>query len=163
MQSQCDSGCVDLKKNEERCVDLLEKNEELCSLSLVDTVILDQSANTLPWFEMKSCLFPAATSEILRNSICILFGCFKTKKIVCILVISVMSNIFKCYKSRYSCPYFSELTFQDTEDFNMYTMFLLFESFQFSSNVRNPITPAMACLSIPMLILHIHSHHSGLY
>ncbi len=79
MQSQCDSRCVDLKKN-----------EELCSLSLVDTVILDQCANALPWFEMNSCLFPAATSEILRNLICIFFWCFKTKKNVCILVISVV-------------------------------------------------------------------------
>ena len=85
MQSQCDSGCVDLKKN-----------EELCSLSLVDTVISEQCANGLPQFEMKSCFFSSATSEILRNLICIFFGYFNTKKIVCILVISVMSNIFKC-------------------------------------------------------------------
>ncbi len=85
IQSQCDRGCVDLKIN-----------EELCSLSLVDTVTLDKCANGLPQFEMKSCLFPPATSEILRNSICIFLGCFKTKKIVCILVISVMLNIFKC-------------------------------------------------------------------
>ena len=76
MQSQCDSGYDDLKIN-----------EELCSLSLADTVIPDQCANGLPRFEMKSCLFPAATSEILRNLICIFFGCFKIKKIVCILVI----------------------------------------------------------------------------
>jgi hypothetical protein len=135
MQSKCDIGCVDLKKN-----------EELCSLSPVDTVIPEQCANGLPQFEMKSCLFPAATSEILRNSICIFLGCLKTKKIVCILVISVMSNIFKCEKTRYSCPYFSELTFQDTEDFNMHTIFLFFESCQISSYVRNPITPTMACL-----------------
>jgi hypothetical protein len=72
------------------------KNEELCSLSLVDTVISDQCVNGLPQFELKACLFPAATSEILRNLICIFLGCFKTKKIVCILVISVMPNIFKC-------------------------------------------------------------------
>ena len=85
MQSRGDSGCVDLKIN-----------EELCSLSLVDTVILEQCANGLPQFEMKSCLFLAATSEMPRNLICIFFWCFKTKKIVCILVISVMSNIFKC-------------------------------------------------------------------
>jgi hypothetical protein len=85
MQSQCDSGCVDL-----------EKSEELCSLSLVGTVILDQCANGLPQFEMKTCHFSAATSEIQRNLICIFFWCFKTKKIVCVLVISVMSNIFKC-------------------------------------------------------------------
>jgi hypothetical protein len=84
MQSQCDSGCVDLKNN-----------EELCSLSLVDTVIPDQCANGLPQFEMKSCFFPAATSEILRNSICIFFGCFKTKKIICILVISVTLKYFQ--------------------------------------------------------------------
>ncbi len=58
MQSQCDSGCVDLNKN-----------EELCSQSLVDTVILDQCTNGLPRFEVKSCLFPAVTSEILRNLI----------------------------------------------------------------------------------------------
>ncbi len=96
----------------------------MCSVSLVYTVIPDQCANALPWFETKSCLFPAVTSKILRNLKCIFFGCFKTKKIVCILVISVMSIIFKCLKSRYSCPYFSELTFQDIEDFNMYTMFL---------------------------------------
>jgi hypothetical protein len=43
-------------------------------------------------------------------------------------------------------PLLSELTFQDIEDFNMYTIFLFFESFQISSNVRNPITPTMACL-----------------
>ncbi len=36
-KNQCDSGFVDLKTN-----------EELCSLSLVDTVILDQCANALP-------------------------------------------------------------------------------------------------------------------
>ncbi len=32
-------------------------NEELCSLSLVDTVISDQCANGLPWFEMITCHF----------------------------------------------------------------------------------------------------------
>ncbi len=134
MQSQCDSGCVDLK------------NEELCSLSLVDTVISEQCANGLPQFDIKSCLFPAATSEILRNSTWIFFGCFKTKNIVCILVISV---------SRHSRPYFSELTFQDTEDFKMYMIFLFFESFWISSNVRNPYSPALACLWIPTQTLHI--------
>ncbi len=51
--------------------------------------------NGLPRFEMKSCLFPAATSEILRNLICIFFGCFKTKKNGCIHVISVMSKYFQ--------------------------------------------------------------------
>ncbi len=45
----------------------------------------------------------------------------------------------------------------------MYLIFLFFESFQISSNVRNPITPAMACLWIPMLTLHIHSQHLRLY
>ena len=70
------------------------KSEELWSLSLVDTVISDQCTNGLPQFKMKSCLFPAATSEIQRNSICIFWGVKKKK--VCIVVISVMSNIFKC-------------------------------------------------------------------
>ncbi len=65
MQCQCDSGCVDLKKG-----------EELCSLSLVDTVISEQCANGLLQFEMKSRLFLAATSEILRNSIFIFFLVF---------------------------------------------------------------------------------------
>ncbi len=41
---------------------------------------------------MKSCLFPAVTSEIMRNLICIFFGSFKTKKIVVILVISVAKS-----------------------------------------------------------------------
>jgi hypothetical protein len=67
MQSQCDSGCVDLKNN-----------EEFCSISLVDTVILDQCANGLPQFEIKTYIFPAATSERQRNLICIFFGCFKS-------------------------------------------------------------------------------------
>ncbi len=79
MQSQCDSGCVDLKKN-----------EELCSLSLVYTAILEQCANGLPQFEMKSWYNPKATSEILKNPMFIFLGCFKTKKTVRILVISVM-------------------------------------------------------------------------
>jgi hypothetical protein len=48
MQSQRDSGCVDF-----------EKNEELCSLSLVDAVILDQCANGLPQFEMETCHIPS--------------------------------------------------------------------------------------------------------
>jgi hypothetical protein len=39
---------------------ILKKNEELCSLSLVDTVILDQCANGLPQFENKSCHFPSS-------------------------------------------------------------------------------------------------------
>ncbi len=42
-------------------------------------------------------------------------------------------------------------------------IFLSFESFQISSNVRNPITPGIACLWIPMLTLHIHSQHLRLY
>ncbi len=84
IQIQCDSGCVDLKKMKS------------CVAYLWLTVIPEQCANGLPQLEMKSCLFPAATSEILRYFICIFLGCFKTKKIVCILVISVMSNIFKC-------------------------------------------------------------------
>ncbi len=32
-----------------------------------------------------------------------------------------------------------------------------------SSNVRNPITPTVACLRIPMITLHIHSHHFRSY
>ena len=51
-----------------------DKNEELCSLSLVDTVISEQCANGLTQFEMKTCHFPAVTSEIQRNSICIFLG-----------------------------------------------------------------------------------------
>ncbi len=39
---------------------LIWKNEELCSLSLVDTVILDQHANGLPWFEMITCHFSSS-------------------------------------------------------------------------------------------------------
>jgi hypothetical protein len=35
-------------------------NEELCSLSLIDTVILDQYANGLPQFEMKMCHFSSS-------------------------------------------------------------------------------------------------------
>ncbi len=49
MQSQSDNGCVDF-----------EKNEELCSLSLVDTAISDQCANGLPWFEMITCHFSSS-------------------------------------------------------------------------------------------------------
>ncbi len=52
-----------------------------------------------------------------------------------------------------------KLTFQDTEDFNMYTIFLFFESFQISLNVRNPYSPAMACLWIPMPTFNIHSQY----
>jgi hypothetical protein len=36
---------------------ILEKNEELFSLSLVDTAISDQCANDLPCFEMITCHF----------------------------------------------------------------------------------------------------------
>jgi hypothetical protein len=68
MAYDSDRGCVDLNKN-----------EEFRSLSLVDTVILDQCANGLPQFEMKSCFFSAATSKIQRNLMCIFLGCFKTK------------------------------------------------------------------------------------
>ncbi len=72
MQSQSDSGCVDF-----------EKNKELCSLSL-DTVILDQCANDLPWFEMITCHFSSSnfwyTEEFNMHIL-------KTKNIVCILVI----------------------------------------------------------------------------
>ncbi len=138
---------------------LIWKNEELCSLSLVDTAILVPMCKWLAWIEKITCHFSSSdfwnTQEFDMHILCV----FKTKKIVCILAISVKSNISKYYQSRYSRPYFLELTFQDIEDLNMYTMFLYFESFQISSNVRNPITPAMACLWIPMLTLHIHSQH----
>jgi hypothetical protein len=52
----------------------LKKKVELCSLSLVDTAISDQCANGLPRFEMITCHFPAATSDVQRNLICISFG-----------------------------------------------------------------------------------------
>ncbi len=39
---------------------LVQKNEELCSLSLVDTVILDQCAIGLPQFDMKMCHFSSS-------------------------------------------------------------------------------------------------------
>ncbi len=39
---------------------LIRKKEELCSLSLVDTVISDQCANGLPQFEKKTCHFSSS-------------------------------------------------------------------------------------------------------
>ncbi len=39
---------------------ILKKNEEFCSLPLVDTAILDQCANGLPWFEMITCHFSSS-------------------------------------------------------------------------------------------------------
>ncbi len=135
MQSQCDSGCVNLKKN-----------EELHSLSLVDTVIPDQCANGLPQFEMKSCLFPAVTSEILRKLMFIFFGCFKTKKIVCILVISVC-QIFSTVRN----PYTPTLTFQNqlsriqrTSICTKFTCF--FSHFNFLQMTEIPLLlPWLAC------------------
>ncbi len=41
-------------------VSFLKKNEELCSLSLVDTAILDCCANGLPRFEMITCHFSSS-------------------------------------------------------------------------------------------------------
>ncbi len=152
MQIQRDSGCVDLKKMKS-CVTCLWLTQSFWTN-------VQMACLNLKW---KSVIFPAATSEIQRNSICIFFGCFKTKKIVCILVISVMSNIFECQKSWYSRPYFSAMTFQNTEGFNVYMIFLSFESFQISSNVRNPNSPVLACLWIPMLTLHISSQNLRLY
>ncbi len=63
-------------------------------------------------------------SEKKRTLICTFLSCFKTKKIVCILVILVMSNIYECQKSWYTHPYFSAMTFQDIEDFNKYSSLL---------------------------------------
>ncbi len=48
------------KVNEIVGVLILKKNEKLCSLSLVDTVILEQCANGLPRFEMKTCHFSSS-------------------------------------------------------------------------------------------------------
>ncbi len=39
---------------------ILQKNEELCSLSLVHTVILDQCANGLPRLEIITCHFSSS-------------------------------------------------------------------------------------------------------
>ncbi len=46
----------------------------------------------MAWLNLKwkHVIFPAVTSEIQRNSICIFFVWFKTKNIVCIMVISVV-------------------------------------------------------------------------
>ncbi len=64
MQTYSDSGYVDF-----------EENEELCSLSLVNTAILDQCANGLPIFEMiTTCHFPVVTPDVQRNSICLSLG-----------------------------------------------------------------------------------------
>ncbi len=71
-----------------------------------------------------------------------------------------MSNIFDCQKTWYSHPYFSAMFFQDTEDFNAYNIFLSFQSFHFSSPVRNLNSPALACKWISTLTLHILSHNS---
>jgi hypothetical protein len=135
MQSQCDSGCVDLKKNEEGC-----------SLSLVDTVISDQFANGLPQFEMKSCLFSAATSKIQRNLICIFFGCFKTKKIVCILVISVV-KYFQMLEIQILPPLLFRTDFPGYRGISICTQFsCLLSHFKFllMSEVRL-LSPWLAC------------------
>ncbi len=124
-----------------------EKNEELCSLSLVDIVISDQCANGLPQFEMQTCHFSSSNFLNTKKLDIHIFGCFKTKNIVCILVVSVVSNIFKCQKSWYSHPYFSAMTFQDTEDFNMYTIFCLLSHFKFLQMSEIPILPPwLACV-----------------
>ena len=68
--------------------------------------------------------------------------------------------MFECQKTWYSHPYFSATSFQDTEDFNTYYIFLCFRSLHFSSPVRNPNSPALACTWIPMQTLHILSHNS---
>ncbi len=110
---------------------------------------------------MKLCLFPAATSEILRNLICIFFGCFKTKKIVCILVISVMSKYFQMLPIQILPPLLFRTDFPGYRGLQYVHDFLVF--WQISSNVRNLYSPAMACLWIPMLTLQIHSQHLRLY
>ncbi len=152
MQSQCDSGCVDLKKNKS-CVAYLWLTQSFWTN-------VQMACLNLKW---KHVFFPAATSEIQRNLMCIFFRCFETKKIACILVISVTSNIFECQKSWYYRPYFSAMTYQDTADFNTYMISLSFESFQISSNVRNPKSPIVTCLYIPTLTLHILSQNLRLY
>ncbi len=94
-QSQCDSGRVDLKKMKS-CVAYLWLTQSFWSNVQIACL-------NLKW---KHVIIPTATSEIQKNLMCIFFGCFNTKKIVCILVISVMSNIFECQKSWYSHLYF---------------------------------------------------------
>jgi hypothetical protein len=116
MQSQCDRGCVLIWK----------RDEKLCSPSLVDTVISEQSANGLSQFQMKMCHSSSSNFWNTEEFNMHIFGWFKTEKIDCSLVILVMSNIFECQKYWNTRPYFSELTFQDTEDFYMYTVFLFF-------------------------------------
>ncbi len=65
-----------------------------------------------------------------------------------------MSNIFECQKTWYSHPYFSATSFQDTENFNTYNIFLSFRSFHFSLPVRNLNCPTLACKWIPTLTLY---------
>ncbi len=134
MQSQCDSGCVDLKKMKS-CIAYLWLTHSFWTN--VQMVCLN-----LKW---KRVIFPAATSEIQRISVCIFLGCFKTKKIVCIHVILVMSNIFKCQKTWYSHPLLFSNDFPGYRGLQYVHNFLSFESFQILSNVRNP-SPCLACV-----------------
>ncbi len=113
MQSQCDSGYVDLKK--------MKSCEAYLWLTQSFQTNVQMACLNFKWNRV---ILPAATSEIQRNSTCIFFGWFKTEKIVCILVISVMSNIFECQKYWNTRRYFSAITFQDTEDFYMIMIFL---------------------------------------
>jgi hypothetical protein len=72
-----------------------------------------------------------------------IFGCFKTKKIVCILVISVV-KYFQMLEIQTLPPLLFRTDFPGYRGLQYVHISLSFESFQ--ENVRNPITPAMACL-----------------
>ena len=50
------------------------KNEELCSLSLVDTAISDQCENGLPWFEMITCHFSSSDFKYTEEFNMHIFG-----------------------------------------------------------------------------------------
>ncbi len=134
----------------------------MCSLSLVDTVISEQCANGLPQFEMKSRLIQAATSEIPRNSIFIFFECFKTKIFLHSYNFSHV-KYFQMLEIQILLPLLFRTDFPGYRGFQYVHDFLVFESFRISFNVRNSYPPAMTCLLIPMLTLHIHSQHLRLY
>ncbi len=76
VQSQFDSGCVDLKMMKSCCV---------AYLWLTQSLWTNVQMACLNW-KWKHVIFPAGTSEVQRNLMCIFFGCFKIKKIVCILL-----------------------------------------------------------------------------
>ncbi len=152
MQTQSDSGCVDF-----------ENNEELCSLSLVDTAILDQCANGLPWFEMITCNFSSSN--------------FWDTEEFNILIIRVIWNQenweHSCNLSYVKYVWISEnlipppLLFSNVfpgyRGLQYLLYFLCFWSLHFSSPARNPNSPTLACKWIPTLTLHILTHNSRLY